>query len=165
MVLWADAGRGYEATQPYLTGWLAAHISAAVLSYGFVTIGAIAGLGIIMRERGLNRRTRGRLTDRLPSIAVAETTEIIGLTAAEIVLGIGIVFGIAAEYTTTGAFFQITHKTLFSITAFAVIGGLLILHLRTGLRGRLAARIGLSAYLLVSLGYPGVKFVGEILLP
>ena len=85
--------------------------------------------------------------------------------AAEIVLGIGIIFGIAAEYTTTGAFFQITHKSLFSIAAFAVIGGLLILHLWTGLRGRLAARIGLSAYLLVSLGYPGVKFVGEIFLP
>ena len=164
MVLWADAGRGSEATQPHITGWLAAHIGAAVLSYGFVTIGAIAGLGIIVRERDLNRRTRGGLTDRLPSIAVAETTELIGLTAAEIVLGIGIIFGIAAEYTTTGAFFQITHKSLFSIAAFAVIGGLLILHLRTGLRGRLAARIGLSAYLLVSLGYPGVKFVGEILL-
>lgn len=164
MVLWADAGRGSEATQPHITGWLAAHIGAAVLSYGFVTIGAIAGLGIIMRERDLNRRTRGGLTDRLPSIAVAETTELIGLTAAEIVLGIGIIFGIAAEYTATGAFFQITHKSLFSIAAFAVIGGLLILHLRTGLRGRLAARIGLSAYLLVSLGYPGVKFVGEILL-
>jgi ABC-type uncharacterized transport system permease subunit len=78
-------------------------------------------------------------------------------------LGIGIILGIAAEYTTTGAFFQITHKSLFSLAAFVVIGGLLILHLRTGLRGRLAARIGLSAYLLVSLGYPGVKFVGVIL--
>jgi ABC-type uncharacterized transport system permease subunit len=163
LVLWADAGREPEAAQPHISGWLGAHISAAVLSYGFVTIGAIASLGIIMRERGLNRRTRGRLTDRLPSIAVAETTEIIGLTAAEVILGIGIILGIAAEYTTTGAFFQITHKSLFSLAAFVVIGGLLILHLRTGLRGRLAARIGLSAYLLVSLGYPGVKFVGVIL--
>jgi ABC-type uncharacterized transport system permease subunit len=164
LVLWVDAVGESETAQRHISGWLGAHISAAVLSYGFVTIGAIGSLGIIMRERGLKRRTRGRLTDRLPSIAVAETTEIIGLTAAEIILGIGIIFGIAAEYTTTGAFFQITHKSLFSVTAFVVIGGLLILHLRTGLRGRLAARIGLSAYLLVSLGYPGVKFVSDIFL-
>jgi ABC-type uncharacterized transport system permease subunit len=163
-VLWADAGREFEAVQRHIWGWLGAHIGSAILSYGFVTIGAIASLGIIMRERGLKLRTRGRLTDRLPSIAVAETTEIISLTTAEIILGIAIIFGIAAEYTTTGTFFQITHKSLFSVAAFIIIGGLLILHLRTGLRGRLAARIGLSAYLLVSLGYLGVKFVGDILL-
>ena len=40
----------------------------------------------------------------------------------------------------------------------------LFLHLKTGLRGRLAARLGVTAYLLVSLGYPGVKFVSGVLL-
>lgn len=164
LVVWSDIAFDFKSFEFHLSGLLSAHIGAAVLSYGFVTLGAMASLAIIMRERSLKRRTRGWFIDRLPAIAEAEATEIRGLTAAEIVLGIGILLGVAAEYSVSGNFLQITHKSLFSLAAFAVIGGLLFLHLKTGLRGRMAARIGLSAYLLVSLGYPGAKFVSDILL-
>jgi ABC-type uncharacterized transport system permease subunit len=41
---------------------------------------------------------------------------------------------------------------------------LLILHHYSGLRGRRAARLVLLAYLLLTLAYPGVKFVTDILL-
>ena len=47
---------------------------------------------------------------------------------------------------------------------FVLIAGLLFAHYRTGLRGRRAARLVLIAYLLVTLGYPGVKFVRDVLL-
>jgi ABC-type uncharacterized transport system permease subunit len=56
------------------------------------------------------------------------------------------------------------HKTVFAISAFVVIGALLIAHFRTGVRGRRAARLALLAYLLITLGYPGVKFVSEVLI-
>jgi ABC-type uncharacterized transport system permease subunit len=51
-----------------------------------------------------------------------------------------------------------------SLTAFVVILGLLLAHHISGLRGRSAARFVLLAYLLMTLGYPGVKFVTDILL-
>jgi ABC-type uncharacterized transport system permease subunit len=38
------------------------------------------------------------------------------------------------------------------------------LHYRSGLRGRRAARVVLVAYLLLTLAYPGVKFVTDVLL-
>jgi ABC-type uncharacterized transport system permease subunit len=38
------------------------------------------------------------------------------------------------------------------------------LHWRTGLRGRRATRFVLTAYLLLTLAYPGVKFVRDVLL-
>ena len=41
---------------------------------------------------------------------------------------------------------------------------LLFLHYRTGLRGRATTRVVLLAYLLLTLGYPGVKFVTDILM-
>jgi ABC-type uncharacterized transport system permease subunit len=59
---------------------------------------------------------------------------------------------------------EFSHKTLLSILAFAVIGLLLILHQRTGLRGQRAGRLILVAYLLLTLAYPGVKFVTDVLM-
>ena len=164
LVMWSDTVSGTEAGLPRINGWLGAHIGAAILSYGFVTLSAIAGTAIILRERALKRRIRGRLTDSLPAVSIANTTEILGLTAAEFVLGLAILCGIGAEYLASGTYFQVTHKSLLSTIAFVIIGLLLCLHLKTGLHGRLAARIGLTVYLLISLGYPGVKFIGEYIL-
>ena len=70
----------------------------------------------------------------------------------------------ALQYGETGTLLVLDHKTILTITAFAVIGGLLIAHFKTGLRGRKAARIVLLAYLLLTLGYPGVKFVTDVIL-
>ena len=139
-------------------------MGAAILSYGFITLGAIASGAIILRERALKQRTRSLLTDRLPSISTTEKAEIFGLTVAEIVLGLAILFGIGAEYAASGTFFQVTHKSVLTLITFVVIGVLLWLHLQKGIRGRLVARVGLTVYLLISLGYPGVKFVGDVLL-
>jgi ABC-type uncharacterized transport system permease subunit len=65
---------------------------------------------------------------------------------------------------TSGEFFTLSHKTLLAVLAFLVIGLLLLLHYRSGLRGRRAARVVLVAYLLLTLAYPGVKFVTDVLL-
>ena len=164
MVVWADGIPGDDAVLTNIGGWLGAHMGAAILSYGFVTLGAIASGAIILCERALKRRKRSFLTDRLPSISTTEKTEIFSLGAAEIVLGLAILFGIGAEHSASGSFFQITHKSLLTLITFAVLGVLLWLHLRKGIRGRLVARVGLTVYLLISMGYPGVKFVGVVFL-
>src|SRR3546814_14961247 len=59
---------------------------------------------------------------------------------------------------------MLSHKTLLAVLAFVVIAVLLLLHYRSGLRGRRAARIVLVAYLLLPLAYPRVKFVTDVLL-
>ena len=145
------------------SAWLVLHIASSILAYGLVTVGAIAGLSTILRDRALKRRMRSRFLDQLPSVSATARIEIVGLWSAEAVLGLGILFGVAAEFISTGQYFELSHKSLFSLLAFALIGVLLFLHLRSGLRGRFAARLALTAYLLVSLGYPGVKFVNNIL--
>ena len=164
LVVWADAVSDGELALPQIDRWLSAHIGAAILGYGFVTLAAIASAAIILRERALKRRTRGKLIESLPAVLTAESTEIGGLTAAEILLGLAILCGIGAEYTASGSYFQLTHKSLLSIISFVIIGVILWLHLKMGFRGRLAARVGITAYLLISLGYLGVKFIGEYIL-
>ncbi len=83
---------------------------------------------------------------------------------AELVLGAGIVTGMALQYLASGELLAFDHKTVLSLLAFAIIGALLVLQLRSGLRGRRAARLVLAAYLLLTLAYPGVKLVTDVLI-
>jgi ABC-type uncharacterized transport system permease subunit len=59
---------------------------------------------------------------------------------------------------------KIDHKTVLSFAAFLAIAGLLWVHHRGGISGRRAARYVLFAYLLLTLAYPGVKFVSDVIL-
>ncbi len=97
-------------------------------------------------------------------MADAERLELGLLLASEIVLGVGILTGMANEYFDRGVVLTFDHKTVLTVVGFLVIGLLLIAHYQVGLRGRRAARIVLVGYLLVTLGYPGVKFVTDVLL-
>jgi len=119
---------------------------------------------VLVQEWALRHRRRYGLTERLPSVADAERLELALLLASEIVLGLGILTGMGTQYFISGALLAVDHKTVFIIIAFVVIGALLVAHYRIGLRGRRAARLVLVGYLLVTLGYPGVKFVTDVLL-
>ena len=70
----------------------------------------------------------------------------------------------ATQYLENGSVFKLDHKNLLSLLAFVVIGALLIGRRVCGVRGQIAARVVLLAYLLLILGYFGVKFVNQVLL-
>jgi ABC-type uncharacterized transport system permease subunit len=145
-------------------GWLIAHIIVSELTYALITLGAIAGLAILLQERALKAKRPNLLTRRLPAVADAERLELGLLIAGEAVLGVGLITGIATLYSASGALLALDHKTVLAIVAFAVIGVLLGLHYLAGMRGRRAARLLLIAYLIITLAYPGVKFVSDVLM-
>lgn len=144
--------------------WLGIHIAVSVLTYALLTIAAVAGLAVMLQESALKRKRPTGLTRVLPSVVDGEALQIQLLIAGEAVLGAGLLSGIAAGYVGAGSWLTLDHKTLLSLIAFAVIGLLLLAHWRTGVRGRRAARYLLIAYLLLTLAYPGVKFVTDVLL-
>ncbi|HZT50814.1 MAG TPA: cytochrome c biogenesis protein CcsA [Stellaceae bacterium] len=145
-------------------GWLDAHIVFALVTYGLLTIAAVAGLAVFLQERALKAKQPNALTRRLPAVAESETLEFGLLVAAEAVLALGLASGMAAEHFLHGSLLPFDHKTVLSIAAFGVIGGLLIARRTNGIRGRRMARLALLAYLLLTLAYPGVKFVTDILM-
>jgi len=153
-----------EASPQTLTAWLYTHIFSSVFAYGLLTVAAMSSLAILFQEKALKTRNRGMIAASLPAIADAERIEIQLLYLTGAFLGIGMLVGIAAEFEQSGQLIELNHKTLFSIAAFLVITCLLAVHRSTGLRGRKAARLVLISYLLISLGYPGVKFVRDVLL-
>jgi len=158
---------GYVPHSPlgaFPANWIEVHVLASVTTYGLLTNAAIAGLAVFLQERALKRRHPGPLTSSLPAVADAEHLQIRLLGVSGVVLGLGLVSGIAGQYAQDGTLVELNHKTIFALTAFVVILALLLVHQRTGLRGKRATRFVLLAYLLLTLAYPGVKFVTDVVL-
>lgn len=146
------------------SAWVAIHILMSVATYGLVTVAAVAALAGFLQERALKTKRPTTLTHLLPALADCEALVVRLLTIGEVILGFGLITGMATSYQEKGALLAFDHKTVLTITAFLVIAGLLAAHFRTGVRGRQAARLVLLAYLLLTLGYPGVKFVTDVIL-
>ncbi len=75
--------------------WLVLHIGFAVVTYALVTLSAIAGLAAFIQERALKNTTKPALEGRLPAITDCDRLVTVFLTVGEIVLGLGMLSGIA----------------------------------------------------------------------
>ena len=144
--------------------WVGAHIVVSVTTYGLITLAAVAALAAALQEKSLKAKKRTKLSSILPSVAGSENILVRLLISSEIVLFIGLLTGMATLYSSTGKLLIFDHKTMFSIIVLVVVGALLFAHFKSGVRGRSATRLVLLAYLMLTLGYPGVKFVTDILL-
>lgn len=144
--------------------WLGFHIGVSVLTYGLFTVAAIAGFAVALQERALKTKHPTGLSHLLPSVADGESLQVGLLGASFVVMGAGILSGMANQYFQSGVVLVFNHKTLFTLAAFAVIAVLLVVHFRFGVGGRRVARIVLFAYLLLTIGYPGVKFVTDVVM-
>ncbi len=160
---WSQAGAARSPGFDLVSEWIGLHVVLSVATYVFLTMAAIAGLAVILQERSFKRRKQGRLTPLLPSLADCERLEIRLLVTSEIILAAGIATGLAAT-STTDAVVGMNHKIVFTVAAFAVIAMLLAARQLWGTRGRRAARLVLTGYLLMTLAYPGVKFVTDVII-
>jgi len=156
--------RPISAAVTHVQFWMAIHIVLSVMTYALLTLSAVSGLAVFLRERGLKRKQTGSFLRCLPSVADGQRYQLFLLAMSEILLGLGLLTGMALEYEAYGKWIEVSHKVLFSFVTFGVIAILLIAHLWAGIRGRKAARFVLLAYLFLTLGFPGVKFVTDIIL-
>jgi len=161
--IWARAPeRKLPAALP--AGWLDSHIVLALATYGLLTLAAVAGTAVVLQEHALKAKHPTKLTRLLPAIADSETLEVRLLYAAETILAFDVMTGMATQHFLGGGMLPFDHKILLSLAAFAVIAALLLARHTNGLRGRRVARWALLAYLLLTLAYPGVKFVTDVLM-
>ncbi len=144
--------------------WLDIHIGLAVAVTGFLTVAAVSSTALSLQERALKYKQTRWYQPVLPSVNDAEMLSGRLLLLVEVLLAVGLASGMALNYLQTGVLLKLDHKTLLSIIAFFLIGALLIGHRVCGVRGRMAARVVLAAYLLVMLASAGVKFITQVLL-
>jgi ABC-type uncharacterized transport system permease subunit len=140
------------------------HALLSVLTYAAATLAAISGVTVLIQQHALKSKHPTRFSRSLPALTEADALQRGFLLAAGTVLAIGIATGMAIRLVHHLTPLPFDHKTVLSLAAFLLIGSLLFIHSRSGLRGQRAARLVLAAYLLLTLGYPGVKFVSEVLL-
>lgn len=145
-------------------GWVGVHILVSVITLGLLTLAAAAALASFIQSRALKNKQPNALSRVLPAVSDSERLYEGLLIASLIVLAAGVATGMATEFAETGRFLVFDHKTLFSLLAFALIGGLVAGRRWGGVRGQMAVRLLLVAYSFVLLGYFGVKFVKQVLL-
>ncbi|CCG08582.1 cytochrome C assembly family protein [Pararhodospirillum photometricum] len=167
--LMANVWAGFETTRVLVASgtppfWTMLHIAIALLTYGLLTNAAMAAVAGLIQERALKAKRPTDLTRRLPAAAEADDLTTLLLFGSEGVLALGLISGMGLQYVESGTFLVLDHKTTLSLLAFLVIGGLLYARYRWGVRGRLAARLLMLAYLLLTLAFPGIKFITDFLL-
>lgn len=145
-------------------GWVIVHILVSLTTYALATVSAVAGLAVVLKESALKAKREGGWRASLPAVVDADRLQFQLLLLALIVLGFGIASGMVLELAETGRLLEMDHKTVLTLASFAVVATVLVLHARSGLRGRRAARGVLVVYLLLTLAYPGVKAVQSLLL-
>ena len=144
--------------------WVVSHIIFSLGTYALLTLAAIASFSAFFQERSLKTKKYTFLNVAFPTLASSENLESRLLELSIFVLSIGLITGITVHFLQTGNFFDLTHKTLLSLGTFGIILTLLVARKVIGLRGIKAARWALLAYLTLTLAYPGVKFVTDVLL-
>lgn len=142
----------------------AAHLIIALLAYSLFTFAALhAGL-MAIAERQLHHKKSWLRLPEFPPIMPMERLLFQVITLGFILLTFTVVSGI---FFTEQLFHQplkFNHKTVFSIAAWLIFGGLLWGRHAYGWRGRTAIRWTLGGFVLLLLAYVGTKFVLEVLL-
>jgi ABC-type uncharacterized transport system permease subunit len=163
-VIWQGAPGEPLQALPSERAWVIAHITFGVITYGLVTIASIAAFAASQQERTLKRKQPLPLVRHLPSLAHCERLQLRLLQSGWGVLSVGVITGMALQWQETRQLLLFSHKVVLTLAAFLVISALLAAQQWGGIRGRRAGRMMLLGYLLLTLGYPGVKFVSEVLM-
>ena len=141
------------------------HINVAILSYSFLTIGAILSIFILLFEKTLITKNKilGKLTNSFSLLPIEKFLFKIywfGFILLSLTLLSGILFS-NEIFGTTSIW---NHKFIFSIMAWLTYSAMLFGRNQYGWRGKKAVVISLIAFVFLFLAYFGTKFVVEILL-
>ena len=141
------------------------HLIFGMLAYSLFTVAMLHALLIAKVERRLHGAPGlGGPLAQLPPLLTLERLVFTLIGAAFAVLTVTLVIGIAYSEAFIGRALRFEHKTVFVILSWLIFGLLLIGRWRYGWRGRTALRWTLAGFVLLMLGYPGSRFVLEVLL-
>jgi len=141
------------------------HLILGMLAYSLFTVAMLHALLIAKVESRLHGAPGlGGPLAQLPPLLSLERLVFMLIGAAFAVLTATLAFGIVYSETFLGRAMRFEHKTVFVILSWLIFGLLLVGRWRYGWRGRTALRWTLAGFVLLMLGYPGSRFVLEVLL-
>lgn len=159
-VLLALVFPGTEHTQ-LLSNWLPLHWALGIASYGLLGV-AVAHAWMMQRAEALMRSGHA-VQPMLPLLSLERLTfRFVG--AAFVLLTLTLAVGLYFTQLLGLYGWAWTHKTVFTVLSWAVLGVLLVGRQLRGWRGRLAVRMLYVAAGLLLMGYVGSRFVLEVIL-
>jgi ABC-type uncharacterized transport system permease subunit len=165
--LWAAAWPTSVTAIPLSEWKLQLHVVLSLFSAGFLTLAAVQSATLAIQDRMLhhpspNRPTPNRVAQALPPLQTMERVLFQLITLGFFMLSLALVTGLLFVDNLLAQ--HLAHKTVLSITAWAIFGGLLWGRWRSGWRGRTAIRWSLTGYAVLILAYFGSKLVLEQIL-
>lgn len=163
-LLSAVAGTLNPATAPdAISGWqIRLHVVIALSAYALLSIAALQALVVAWQERSLRRKHLSATLRALPPLSAMEE-----LLFQYIIAG----FALLTLTVLSGALFiddwmaqHLVHKTVLTLFAWVVFGGLIFGRWRFGWRGRTAVNWTLVGMGVLLLAFFGSKFVLEIVI-
>ena len=145
--------------------YITLHVNVAILSYSFLTIGAILSIFILLFEKTLITKNKilGNLTNSFSLLSIENFLFKI-YWFGFILLSLTLLSGILFSNEIFGATSIWNHKFIFSIMAWLAYATMLLGRIKYGWRGKKAVFISLIAFVFLFLAYFGTKFVLEIIL-
>jgi ABC-type uncharacterized transport system permease subunit len=144
------------------SGMIELHVISSLLAYSLLSIAAMNAMFIAVQHNLLHRHRNPALLGLLPPLATLETLLFQLITGGWLLLTVSL---------STGWFFvdnlfaqHLVHKTVLSMLAWLIFGGLLIGRWRYGWRGMRVVRLSLIGMAVLVLAYFGSKAVLELLL-
>lgn len=138
------------------------HILLSMLSAGLLTLAAVQSCALALQDRLLHRNERTRMMRGMPPLLTMERLLFQLIAIGFLTLSLTLLSGLWFIHDWFAQ--HLAHKTILSITAWALFGVLLWGRWRYGWRGRTAIRWALAGYLVLILAYFGSKLVLEQLL-
>lgn len=138
------------------------HAFLALLAYATLAVGSLLALMLWLQERALRRRQVGRWLRALPPLTQLETLLFRTIGAGFALLTLALITGVVFVEDLFAQ--HLAHKTVLSMLAWLVFGGLLLGRRYAGWRGRRAVQLVLAAMVLLGLAFFGSKFALEIIL-
>jgi ABC-type uncharacterized transport system permease subunit len=138
------------------------HVLLSMLAYSLLTLAAVQAVLLAVQDNYLRRRKPNTFIRTLPPLMTMEALlfEMIGI--GFVLLTLALLSGFAFLENMFAQ--HLVHKTVLSVLAWMVFGGLLLGRRVWGWRGQKAIRWTLSGFLLLILAYFGSKFVLELIL-
>ncbi len=147
---------------PHAPWGLRIHVLISLLAYSLLTMASVQAILLAIQDHHLRHRHPGGFIRSLPPLQTMEALlfEMIGVGFALLTLALITGFMFLQDMFAQ----HLVHKTILSITAWLVFGGLLWGRFRYGWRGQKALIWTLAGFVVLMLAYFGSKFVIELVL-
>jgi len=141
-----------------------AHLTIAILAFGFLCIAAVQAILLFFQEKQLQSVNPGGFFPALPAIQTMEKNMVQLTLFGVALLTINLATGLLSSWQVHGKTIEFNHHILLSILAWIGFSTLLIGRKLFGWRGQVAAKWTLFAFFLLLLAYFGTRIVTSIIL-